>query len=88
VKSLLSQGSVEYLFIDRSVQDLIKAHALSVEHDTAWVEQLFTHPGGKVEGVVRHVRGHQTHMHVRFFSNQARETAKRTYALLARFGKL
>lgn len=88
VKGLLTQGSVEYLFVDRSVQQLLKEHALSVEHHTEWVEELFNHPGGRAPGVVRHVRGHQTHMHVRFFNDTARETAKRTYALLARYGRL
>ncbi|HWO11993.1 MAG TPA: penicillin-insensitive murein endopeptidase, partial [Polyangiaceae bacterium] len=87
VKALLTQGSVEYLFMDNSVQTLLEEYALSVEPDRAWVSELF-HPPAKTESVVRHVAGHKTHMHVRFFSDQACETSKRTYGLLARFQKL
>lgn len=88
VKALLTQGTVEYIFMDRSVQDLLEEHALRVEPDPTWVRQLFSHPGGKVEGTVRHVSGHKTHMHVRFYSDEAREASKRAYRLLARFGKI
>ncbi len=88
VKALLAQGNVEYLFMDRSVQDLLEQYALKVEPDPAWIETLFSHPEGKAEGTVRHVPGHRTHMHVRFYNETARETARRTYRLLARYGKL
>jgi murein endopeptidase len=88
IKALLTQGSVEYLFVDRSVQELLEQYALSVEPDRTWVRELFNHPGGKAEGVLRHAPGHQTHMHVRFFSDRARETSKRAYRLMARFGKI
>lgn len=87
VKALLTQGSVEYLFIDNSVQQLLEEYALEVEPDRAWVQELF-HPPAKHESVLRHVAGHKTHMHVRFFSDQACETSKRAYPLLARFGKI
>jgi len=88
IKSLLTQGSVEYLFVDRSVQQLLEEYALSVEPDRSWVRELFNHPGGKAEGVLRHAPGHRTHMHVRFFSDRSRETSKRAYRLMARFGKI
>lgn len=87
VKALLTQGSVEYLFIDKSVQKLLEEYALSVEPDRAWVHELFN-PPAKHESVVRHVAGHKTHMHVRFYNDQACETSKRAYPLLARFGKI
>lgn len=87
VKALLTQGSVEYLFMDNSVQTLLEEYALSVEPDRAWVAELF-HPPAKTESVVRHAPGHKTHMHVRFFSDQACETSKRSYGLLARFHKI
>jgi len=87
VKALLTQGSVEYLFMDNSVQALLEEYALSVEPDRAWVGELF-HPPAKTESVVRHAPGHKTHMHVRFFSDQACETSRRTYGLLTRFHKI
>ena len=87
VKALLTQGSVEYLFIDDSVQNLLEEHPLSVEPDRAWVQELF-HPPKKHESVVRHVAGHKTHMHVRFYSDQACETSKRAHGLLTRFRKI
>lgn len=87
VKALLTQGSVEYLFIDNSVQKLLEEYALTVEPDRTWVHELF-HPPAKHESVLRHVAGHKTHMHVRFYSDQACETSKRAYPLLARFGKI
>lgn len=87
VKALLTQGSVEYLFVDNSVQTLLEEYALTVEPDRAWVHELF-HPPVKHESVLRHVAGHRTHMHVRFFNDQACETSKRAYALLKRFRKI
>lgn len=87
VKALLTQGSVEYLFMTEGVQRLLEAYALTVEPDRAWVRELFN-PPKKHQSVVRHVAGHDTHMHVRFYSDQACETSKRAYPLLARFGKI
>lgn len=38
--------------------------------------------------LIRHRRGHHTHLHVRFFSDTACETGRRTFHLLRRFRKL
>jgi penicillin-insensitive murein endopeptidase len=47
------------------------------------VEGLFG--GGGQRAIIRHARGHATHVHVRFFNPVAQETARRSYsALVAR----
>jgi murein endopeptidase len=87
VRALVDQENVEYLFIDRSVQKLLREHAEQRGDDPGLLEGLFQGPASP-EGVIRHARGHANHMHVRFRDERARETARRVYPLLRRYGKL
>jgi murein endopeptidase len=88
VKALIAPGNVEYVFIDRGVQNLLKNHAMKTEPGTEWLDDVFEKPGKKGQPVIRHTWGHRTHMHVRFYGDQAQETSRRTYKLLARYGKI
>lgn len=88
VKALITPGNVEYIFIDRSVQALLRRHAETVEPSTEWLDDVFEKPTKKGTPVIRHTWGHRTHMHVRFYSERARETSQLTYKLLARHGKI
>jgi LysM repeat protein len=83
VRALVTETDVDLIFIDHSIQALLKEHALSIGEDRAWVDGLF---GGSGErAIIRHARGHATHIHVRFFNPVAQETARRSYsALVAR----
>ena len=70
VEALLRRDSVEYIFVDRSVERLLRAHAELLGNAASELERIFE--GTRAEGaVVRHTWGHLTHMHVRFRSARA-----------------
>jgi murein endopeptidase len=70
VKALLAQGSVEYVFMDRSLQALLRAHALERGDDPAWLDEVFENKAAP-NAVIQHAAGHLTHFHVRFLDPTA-----------------
>jgi murein endopeptidase len=78
VKALITETDVEFLFIDRWVQTLLKSHAQKLKEDPEWLKQVFA---GSVErpALIRHAPGHATHIHVRFFNPKAQENARIAY---------
>lgn len=76
VKALIAQGSVEYMFMDRSVQALLREHALASGESPEWVDGLFQ-KAPRTEAIIRHTWGHLTHFHVRFSDPEAQGTARR-----------
>jgi len=81
VRAFVTDTDVDLIIIDRSVQLLLKQHALSIGEDRAWLDRLFERSENS-RPVIIHAKGHATHVHVRFFSPIAQETARRAYALL------
>jgi murein endopeptidase len=81
VRALVTETDVEYVFMDRSVQRLLKDYAISLGEDRAWLDEIFE---GGTRPVIHHVKGHGTHLHVRFYSPVARETGRRVYATMLR----
>lgn len=70
VRALIGGGNVEYLFMDVSVQRLLIAHLETSPDDRHLASELFELDGNK-DALIRHVRGHQTHFHVRFTDSKA-----------------
>jgi murein endopeptidase len=87
MKVLIARGNVEYIFVDRAVQALLREHALAAGEDPLWLETLFETPRRK-DTLFRHVRGHATHFHVRFLDPRAEESGRRLRARLRRAGKI
>ncbi len=85
VRALITETDVEMILVDHSLQRLLKAHALDVGEDPEWVEGLFRTRQGR-PALIRHVKGHQTHFHVRFFNPLAQRGAQRAYPLLVKHG--
>ncbi|HEY3499085.1 MAG TPA: penicillin-insensitive murein endopeptidase [Polyangiaceae bacterium] len=84
VRALVTETDVELILIDNSIQALLREHALASGEDPAWVDGIFRGRGGE-RPLIRHARGHATHIHVRFYNPLAQETARRSYsALVAR----
>ncbi len=81
VRSLITDTDVEMILIDRSLQSLLKKHALKIGEDKNWLHRVFK-GSKKRPAIVRHVRGHATHIHVRFFSPHAQGNAQRAYPFL------
>ena len=82
---LLKETPVEYVFMDRSIQPLLKEYALAQGEDPEWLSRVFESPQNH-DSIVRHRAGHATHMHVRFENPTAELTARRSYALLQKAG--
>jgi penicillin-insensitive murein endopeptidase len=78
VKALVSDTDVELILMDRSVQKLVREFALSHGEDREWVNDLFD-GGDGFPPIIRHAKGHATHIHVRFYNPLAQETGRRAY---------
>jgi hypothetical protein len=72
----------------RSVQALLLEYARAQGVDEAWLATLFSEAGHAPDALVRHRWGHDTHMHVRFYSDAACETGERTGELLRKTHRL
>jgi len=83
--TLLTEARVEYVFMDRSIQPLLKEYALAQGEDPQWLSRVFESPSNR-DSIVRHRWGHATHMHVRFENPTAELTGRRSYALLQKAG--
>jgi penicillin-insensitive murein endopeptidase len=82
VKTLITETRVQYIFIDRYLQSLLKEYALARGEDPEWIQWVFDGTPGRKDSIVRHRWGHATHLHVRFENPTAELTARRSYAAL------
>ncbi len=81
VRALIVETDVEMILVDQAVIELLRGHALTQGDDPEWVQGVFSSKNGG-RGIVRHVRGHRTHLHIRFFNPDAQKRAQRLYSLL------
>lgn len=79
VKAFIVDTDVEMIFIDRSVQRLLKEYALSVGEDPSWLNSIFQYKSRHPEPIVRHTWGHKTHIHVRFYNPKAQKLGVEAY---------
>jgi murein endopeptidase len=82
VRALVADPSVEYVFVDISVQQLLRQYAAGIGESSEWLDATFGGMASRTEAPIRHTWGHRTHLHVRFRDPAARETAQRLYPLL------
>ena len=85
VRALVTETDVELILIDHSIQALLRRHAEAIGEDRQWLDGLFRGGGGR-PSLIRHARGHGTHMHIRFYSPIAQETARRCLSPLVKHG--
>lgn len=79
LESLLADGKVEYAFIDYRLQRPLYRYARDIRKLSAEVlDAYFEYPKGKRarRGIIRHLKGHADHMHVRFFAPQSEAAIK------------
>ena len=81
VRTLVTDTDVELILMDRSVQRLVRQFAMQRGEDREWIDQLFD-GGGGLPPLIRHAKGHATHIHVRFYNPLAQETGRRSYEIL------
>jgi penicillin-insensitive murein endopeptidase len=84
LKTLLAHAPIEYVFMDKDVQPLLKEYALAQGEDPEWLSRVFGGTSKVGDPIVRHRSGHATHFHVRFENPTAEVTAHR----LAQVGML
>ncbi|MCU0574697.1 MAG: penicillin-insensitive murein endopeptidase [Syntrophobacteraceae bacterium] len=65
IESLLCSQRVQYIFVDRRIQDLLHDYARSRGMDTSHLDRLFANNRG---AVIQHVRNHSDHIHIRFYT--------------------
>jgi len=82
VRALVTETDVEYIFMNTSVQKLLKKYALSIGEDPAWINRIFQYRGRNPAPIIRHAWGHDTHLHVRFYNPVAQHLAARSHNLL------
>ncbi len=87
VKALALDPNVEALFIDRSVQALLRKHAESRAEDPAFLDTLFQSPKRR-DTLIRHEWGHLTHVHARFKCPEAQEAGSRAHRGLLALSKI
>jgi murein endopeptidase len=67
VRALVDGGTVESIFMDVSVQRLLRDYAQQLEEDRGRLDDVFASSDKRRHDViVQHARGHLTHFHVRF----------------------
>ncbi|MBI4703003.1 MAG: penicillin-insensitive murein endopeptidase, partial [Deltaproteobacteria bacterium] len=88
VRAVLTETDVQYVFMNTSVQKLLKEYAFQIGEDPAWLDDVFQYQSHAGAPIIRHAPGHDTHIHVRFFSPVAQELGRRAYPLLVEQGKI
>jgi murein endopeptidase len=82
VRALVTDTDVDRIFLDRSIQRLLYAHALSEGEDRAWLDDIFGRRPDGEKGIIQHERRHRDHLHVRFYNRRAQEWGRIAYPIL------
>jgi murein endopeptidase len=83
VRTLIADSDVDLILIDLQIQRLLKAYALEIGENAAWLDQIFQVGGKSQRPLIFHAKGHATHLHVRFYNPMAQELGRRAYRFLA-----
>lgn len=82
VRTLIADSDIDLILVDRQIQRVLKAYALEIGEDPAWLDEIFQVGGKSSRPIIFHVAGHATHLHVRFFNPVAQELGRRAYRFL------
>jgi murein endopeptidase len=77
LKAALTETTVDMIFIDRGVQRVLADFAAQSGESAAFVDQVFQVRGKNPAAVIRHVRGHDNHIHFRFHNPIAEAMGQR-----------
>jgi len=78
LRALITDTDVEMVIVDASIERLLRLYAESIGEDRPWLRRIFSGDGERPE-IVRHLWGHTTHFHVRFYNPAAQTLAARAY---------
>lgn len=65
IENLLRSQRIQYIFVDKRIQNLLYDYALCRGVDPNYLDQLF---GGGRNSIIRHIGNHHDHIHVRFYA--------------------
>ncbi len=82
IRTLIADSDVDLILVDTQIQRILKAYALEIGEDPAWVDDIFQVGGKSRRPIIFHAKGHATHLHVRFYSPVAQELGRRAHGLL------
>jgi penicillin-insensitive murein endopeptidase len=88
IRAQFTETDVEMIFIDKRIQTIFYNYALEIGEDRDWVRRVFQYPHGNPNGIIRHARGHATHLHVRYYNRKAQELGRRAYPILLKQKKI
>jgi LysM repeat protein len=88
VRTLITDTDAELILIDSSVQRLLKDYAASIGEPQEWLDEVFQVGGKGSRPLIRHAKGHATHIHVRFYNPVAQELGRRAMPFLVQRGLL
>jgi len=88
VRAFITETDVKFILVDHSIQALLREYAESIGEDEQWLNDVFRGQGYARPPLIRHAKGHATHLHVRFYSPEAEETGRRCYSALVSAGKI
>lgn len=83
VRALVTETDVEMIFIDHTLSSAIRRYAEDQGEDREWLRRVFATTPAE-QPLVRHARGHATHMHVRFRNPRAEQLARQAYPVLVK----
>ncbi|MDX9722984.1 MAG: penicillin-insensitive murein endopeptidase [Myxococcota bacterium] len=78
IKSFVDTGDVQYIFVNYELQELLYEYATEQGVSESYLEKVLQYPNGKRshEAIVRHSKGHDDHMHVRFVCPKGDKSCK------------
>jgi len=82
VKVTVTETDVEAIFLDRSIQKILRSYATSIGESEEWLDQVFGGPSSSLRPLIIHEEGHKTHLHIRYYNPIAQETGRRIYRAL------
>ena len=88
IKSSITETDVAFIFLDRSIQALLRDYATEIGEDPTWLDAVFGGPSSNLRPIILHEKGHKTHLHVRYYNPIAQETGRRVYRALLKHKKI
>jgi penicillin-insensitive murein endopeptidase len=86
VRAMITCTDVQTILLDTRIQRVLYKYALSISEDKDWLDRVFGFARGYRDAIIKHVKGHKNHYHVRFFNPVAQELGRRVHPILVEKG--
>jgi LysM repeat protein len=83
IKIAIKETTVEMILVDRSVQRLLADYAAQNGEEPAFLDEVFQIRGKNARAVIRHIKGHDNHIHFRFHNPVAEAMGRRVARFVA-----